>query len=120
MIGDIQVRCPSLSRCASFHAGKKECAEANGGAPNEEESDEAPSEGASSGDEWTADRQSRDRRSRGSTARRAAQQQLQKLKAAKAAREKHKRRAAQAAARLTAGANTKISKSGISCHAEQF
>ena len=24
MIGDIQVSCPSLSRCASFHAGKKD------------------------------------------------------------------------------------------------
>jgi hypothetical protein len=91
-----------------------------GGEPYEEESDEASSENASSGDEWAADKQSRDRRSRGSTARLAKQQQLQKLKAGKAARDQHKHRAAQAAARLASGANLNISKSGTKCHAEHF
>jgi hypothetical protein len=44
----------------------------------------------------------------GSRACHAKQQGLQKLKAAKAARDQRKRQAAEAAARLAAGANTDI------------
>ena len=66
-----------------------------GGSPSSGESEEAAEEAKSSGDEWTVRKQSRR-----SAPQRASQQRLGKLRAAKAAREAQKRRAAEDATRL--------------------
>ena len=95
-------RSPDIPLSACTRTPSSTCCYA-GSSSSSGESDRAAEEAQSSGDEWTARR-----RSRASAAQRAKQQQLRKLRAAKAAREKHKRRAAEAALRLAMSEGTEI------------